>query len=528
LLVVTDAATAREYDLGDALLVLDEEEWGAEAFAGEDGAGDDPGVGEQSAGVPDAQHPAYVVYTSGSTGRPKAVVMPHEGLTNLLTWHTATFTGTAPRRTAQLTAVGFDVSLQEMLTPLVTGGALVVPSSEVRRDLNQVVGWIDRHQVNEIFAPTLVIESLLEAAEARGSKLDSVTDLFQAGEALVIGERLRDFCAAVPGRRLHNNYGPAETHVVTGTVLPGDPGAWPVVAPIGTPISNSQAYVLDGELRPVPAGVVGELYLAGAGVARGYHERPALTAERFVPDPFTPGGGRMYRTGDLARWSSDGRLHFTGRADRQVKIRGFRIEPGEIEAALRKHDQVAQAVVVARTGPTGKTLAAYLVPEPGTTPDPGLLRQHLTGDLPDFMIPSSFTLIDALPLTPNGKLDARALPEPDQDTGVEFVAPRTETEARLTAIWAEVLGREEVGVHDDFFLLGGHSLLATTLIAEVREAFQVDLPLRLMFEHPTAAAVAVEIEARTGPGGAEVEDFDELDALADEIARLSPPQPEDR
>ncbi|CAM5362576.1 Amino acid adenylation domain-containing protein (Fragment) OS=Streptomyces tendae OX=1932 GN=GUR47_38495 PE=4 SV=1 [Streptomyces tendae] len=523
LLVVTDAATAREYDLGDALLVLDEEEWGAEATAGEDGSGDDLG-----AGVPAAQHPAYVVYTSGSTGRPKAVVMPHEGLTNLLTWHTGTFTGTVPRRTAQLTAIGFDVSLQEMLTPLVTGGALVVPSSEVRRDLNQLVGWIDRHQVNEIFAPTLVIESLLEAAEARGSKLASVTDLFQAGEALVVGERLRDFCAAVPGRRLHNNYGPAETHVVTGTVLPGDPGAWPVVAPIGTPISNSQAYVLDGELRPVPAGVVGELYLAGAGVARGYHERPALTAERFVPDPFTPGGGRMYRTGDLARWSTDGRLHFTGRADRQVKIRGFRIEPGEIEAALRKHDQVAQAVVVARTGPTGKTLAAYLVPEPGTTPDPGLLRQHLTRNLPDFMVPSSFTLIDALPLTPNGKLDARALPEPDQDTGVEFVAPRTETEARLTGIWAEVLGREEVGVHDDFFLLGGHSLLATTLIAEVREAFQVDLPLRLMFEHPTAAAVAVEIEARTGPGGTKAEDFDELDALADEIARLSPPQPEGR
>ncbi|MEU9523790.1 amino acid adenylation domain-containing protein, partial [Streptomyces sp. NPDC048224] len=487
--------------MGDALLVLDEEEWGAEASAGEDESGDDPGVGEQSAGVPDAQHPAYVVYTSGSTGRPKAVVMPHEGLTNLLTWHTATFTGTAPRRTAQLTAIGFDFSLEEILAPLVSGGVLVVPSETIRRDLDELVGWIDRHQVNEIFAPTLVIESLLEAAETRGSKLASLTDFFQGGEALVISQRLRDFCAAVPGRRLHNVYGPAETHAVTSGTSAGDPGAWPVVAPIGTPIDNARVYVLDVELRPVPAGVVGELYLAGAGVARGYHERPALTAERFVPDPFTPGGGRMYRTGDLARWSSDGRLHFTGRADRQVKIRGFRIEPGEIEAALRKHDQVAQAVVVARTGPTGKTLAAYLVPEPGTTPDPGLLRQHLTGNLPDHMVPTSYVVLEALPLTPNGKLDARALPEPDQDTGVEFVAPRTETEARLAGIWAEVLGREEVGVHDDFFLLGGHSLLATRVVSRVREAFEAEVPIRWLFEVPTVAALAARLDE--GGGGAD-------------------------
>ena len=264
--------------------------------------------------------------------------------------------------------------------------------------------------------------------------------------------------------------------------------------PIGRPIDNARVYVLDRNLQPVPVGVAGELYIGGAGVARGYLNRPGLTAERFVPDPFAARpGSRLYRTGDRVRWRADGNLEFLGRLDQQVKLRGFRIEPGEVEAALLQHPAVRQAVVLPREdGPGGKRLVAYLVGATEERLTAAQLRGFLQGKLPEYMVPSAFVFLEALPLTPNGKLDRQALPVPDRQPAAHaYVAPRTPAEEALANIWAEVLGLERVGVHDNFFELGGHSLLATQAAARIRAAYPgIELPLRLLFEQPTVAALA--------------------------------------
>ncbi|RII13420.1 Dimodular nonribosomal peptide synthase [Streptomyces sp. YIM 130001] len=426
------------------------------------------------------EHPAYVIYTSGSTGTPKAVVMPGSGLVNLLTWHGRRFPGGQGVRTAQFTAIGFDFSVQEIFSPLVMGKALVVPSEEVRRSAELLTEWLDTQQVCELFAPNLVVEAVAEAAAEAGRTLPHLTDILQGGEALTPSERMRAFAAAVPGRRLHNVYGPAETHAVTTHTLPADPAAWPPVGPIGRPVDHDRVYVLDGALRPVPPGVNGELYLAGAGIARGYLGRSGLTAERFVADPFGAPGARMYRTGDLGRWRPDGLLEFAGRSDHQVKVRGFRIEPGEVEAALTAHPHIATAAVLARQD----RLVAYVVTREGADLDD--VRARLAARLPDFMVPSAYTVLEALPLTANGKLDRAALPSPDP-TRTAGRAPGTAREEILCGLFAEVLGTPQVCVDDNFFDLGGHSLLATRLLSRIRTALGVEVSLRDLFEGPTVA-----------------------------------------
>ncbi|MFD0270301.1 amino acid adenylation domain-containing protein, partial [Streptomyces sp. NPDC127106] len=435
-------------------------------------------------------HPVYVIYTSGSTGRPKAVVMPGAAVANLLAWHRREIPGGDGTTVAQFASLSFDVAAQEILSALLYGATLAVPTDAVRRDAAALAAWLEEYRVTELYAPDLVIEALAEAAAEHGRTLPDLRHLAQAGEALTAGPRVRDFCAAVPGRRLHNHYGPAETHVMTGVELPADPGEWPEPVPIGGPVDNARLYVLDGFLRPVPPGVVGELYLAGAGVARGYLNRPGLTAERFVADPFGAAGTRMYRTGDLARWNASGVLEFAGRADHQVKIRGFRIEPGEVESVLAAQPGVARAAVLAREDRPGeRRLVAYLVAVPGVVPDPGALREALGRVLPAFMVPSSFVVLDALPLTPNGKLDRAALPAPGRVAEGAGV-PRTPQQEILASLFAEVLGLAKVGIHEDFFDLGGHSLLATRLTSRIRTVLGAEIAVRDLFEAPTVAALA--------------------------------------
>ncbi|WP_143642404.1 non-ribosomal peptide synthetase, partial [Streptomyces viridochromogenes] len=346
---------------GRAQVVLDEPT--TQALAGPSDAYADADLSDAERGgvLLRPEHPVYVMYTSGSTGRPKGVVFPAGAMVNLLAWHAQVLPGGVERRTGQFAALGFDAAAHEMFSALWSGKTLVVPRDETRRGAAELVRWFAQHEVGELFAPMPMVKAVAEAAAELGLDLPELTDVAQAGEALALHGAVREFFASVPGRRLHNYYGPTETHVVTALSLEGDPQEWPVLPSIGTPVANSRVYVLDEALRPVPVGVAGELYLAGAQLARGYLNRPGLTAERFTADPFAGPGERMYRSGDLARWRADGTVEFLGRADFQVKIRGFRVELGEVEAVVASHPDIAQVAVVAREDqPGGKRLVAYV------------------------------------------------------------------------------------------------------------------------------------------------------------------------
>ncbi|WNE94150.1 amino acid adenylation domain-containing protein [Streptomyces luomodiensis] len=465
---------------------------------------DDPATVRALAGAPaadltdadrgralDPRHPAYVVYTSGSTGTPKGVVMPMASLMNLLAWHTNTYSGGVDTRTAQFLAVSFDFAVQEILQALVAGKTLVLPEEHVRRDAYELVRWITRHEVNELFAPTLVIDAVLAAAEDLGEPLDSLTDIFQGGEQFRLSGELRRFCQGDWRHMAHNIYGPAETHAATSTTLPADTDEWPSSAPIGQPLWNARVYVLDADLRPVPPGVRGELYIGGAQLARGYLNRPGRTAERFVASPFGAPGDRIYRTGDIVRWTGSEQLEFLGRADDQVKIGGFRVEPGEIEAVLGDHPAVDTAVVVTREDTGTTRLVAYVVPD-GPHEDADLvrtLRGHLEQHLPHYMVPSAVTVLEELPLTANGKLDRRALPAPSTLPDGTGQGPRTEREKTLCGLFAEVLGLDGVGIDDGFFDFGGDSIMSIQLVGRARRA-GLELSVRDIFEHRTVAALA--------------------------------------
>ncbi|WP_447040837.1 non-ribosomal peptide synthase/polyketide synthase [Streptomyces sp. DSM 118878] len=491
-------AERREFMLADSrpVLVL-----GADEPEPADGPGPSPLPSDGD--VTDAErstplrpcHPAYIMYTSGSTGRPKAVVMPAEALVNLLDWHSATLPGGEGTVTAQFTAISFDVSAQEILSTLMYGKTLALCPEDVRRDPDALAAWLDRHRVAELYAPNLVVDAVCRAADEQGLALPALHHIAQAGEALTPGGAIQRFHARRPGHRLHNHYGPTETHVVTAHTLPDDPAAWPGSAPIGRPVGNTRAYVLDSRLRPVPVGTAGELHIAGTGLARGYWDRPSLTAERFVACPFGRPGERMYRTGDLARWNRDGELEYLGRADEQVKIRGFRVEPGEVEARLGDHPDVARAAVVVREDTPGdKRLVAYVVPVDGAVPDPEALRAHTADTLPEYMVPSAVLALAALPLTPNGKLDRRALPVPRYGPDSGGRAPRSPREELLCGLFAEVLGTAEVSIDDDFFALGGHSLLVTRLVNRVRATLSAEISVRQVFESPTVAALGTALD----------------------------------
>ncbi|MFC1433676.1 non-ribosomal peptide synthase/polyketide synthase [Streptacidiphilus sp. N1-3] len=437
----------------------------------------------------DPRHPAYVIYTSGSTGQPKGVVVPHRGIVNRLLWMQDRYRLGADDRVLQKTPSGFDVSVWELFWPLSTGAALVLARPDGHRDPAYLAGLIQAEGVTTLhFVPSMLAAFLDEPAAADCTGLRRV---LCSGEALPTALAAR-FHTLLPAE-LHNLYGPTEAAVdVTAAQIP--PGADRV--PIGSPVWNTRAYVLDAGLRPVPPGVAGELYLAGVQLARGYLNRHGLTAERFVADPFGAPGARMYRTGDLARWNRSGALEYLGRTDDQVKIRGFRVEPGEIESVLGAHPAVAHCAVVLRE----QRLVAYLVPAPDVAPDPAVLRAHAAAVLPEHMVPAAFVLLDALPLTPNGKLDRRALPAPDFAAEVTDTAPRTPREELLCGLYAEVLGLDRVGAEDDFFALGGDSIVAMQLVSRARAAGLAISP-RDVFRHRNPAglaAVAVEPAATSG------------------------------
>jgi amino acid adenylation domain-containing protein len=442
---------------------------------------------------------AYLLYTSGSTGWPKGVAMAQQPLVNLIQWHLEH--KPSGRRSLQLAPLSFDVSFQEMLTTLVSGGTLVLAAYELRRDPFALVRYLSEQAVERLFLPFIGLQQLAEAAAELSRYRLHLTEIITAGEQLIVTPAIKGLLGRLESCTLDNQYGPTECHVVTSHMLSGPSQEWPELPPIGRPLDNVSTYILDASFNPTPIGVPGDLYLGGECLSRGYHDRPALTAASFVPDPFsaTP-GARLYRTGDLARFLVDGNIEFLGRSDLQLKVRGYRIEPGEIEVVLAGHSAVRECVVCAPADSPGASvrqrLVAYLVADEELAVSD--LQPYLARRLPEYMVPSNFVRLDQLPLTSSGKVDRRSLPAPELDrqaAGTAYSAPETTTEKALAALWENLLHLEQVGVHDSFFKLGGHSLLATQLVSRVRTELQVELPLRSLFEKPTIAGLAEVIDS---------------------------------
>ncbi|HEX3130157.1 MAG TPA: amino acid adenylation domain-containing protein [Thermoanaerobaculia bacterium] len=429
------------------------------------------------------EQPAYMIYTSGSTGRPKGALNAHRGIVNRILWMQQEYGLTPEDRVLQKTPFSFDVSVWEFFWPLIVGARLVVARPGGHQDPAYLVETIRREEITTLHFVPSMLQVFVEQPGVE--QCTSLRRVMASGEALPADLAKRFFARMPQGVELHNLYGPTEA-AVDVTWHACQPGEERV--PIGRPVANTRIHILDREGNPVPVGVAGELLIAGVQVGRGYLHRPDLTAERFIPDE---GGARMYRTGDLARWLANGEIEYLGRIDHQVKIRGFRIELGEVEAALARHPGVREAVVLARD----QVLAAYVAP-----PIKGDLRDFLRASLPEHMVPSGIVFLDAMPLTPNGKVDRKALAriEPERTQDAAFMAPRSATEEKLAEIWRDLLGAERIGVEDSFFDLGGHSLLGTRVVSRVRDAFGIDLPLRVLFEAPTLGALAARIEPGEG------------------------------
>ena len=434
---------------------------------------------------------SYLIYTSGSTGKPKGVAMIHRALVNLIDWQVKESRLPQGAKTLQFTSLSFDVSFQEMFSTWCSGGTLVLISAELRLSPRELWNFIAKEKIARIFLPFVALQQIADAAALEQTTADALREVVTAGEQLQVTPRLRELFARHPQATLHNHYGPSETHVVTALTLRGDPQHWPALPSIGRPIQNAQIYLLNQRGEPAPVGLPGELFIGGVALARGYFERPDVTAEKFVPDIFSE--GRLYKTGDLARWLPNGEIEFLGRLDHQVKIRGYRVELGEIETALSQQNGVRESAVVAREpSPGQKQLVAYVVAQPGEKLAVATLRSGLKQRLPEYMVPAAFVFLDQLPLTPSGKVDRKSLPAPElapSAGGADASAekPWLPIQFQLVRIWEEILGVRPVGIRDNFFDLGGHSLLAVRMMDRVEEVTGRKLPVTALFDDATVA-----------------------------------------
>jgi amino acid adenylation domain-containing protein len=441
---------------------------------------------------------AYVMYTSGSTGQPKGAMIQHSGLVNYLCWAIKAYEVEGKGSVPVHSSIAFDSTVASLYPPLLTGGQIELLPEDVGAQ-NLLAALRKTKNRSKVVVTPAHLELLNQ--QLSPEEMAGMTKVLVIAGEILPAERLSKWRDFAPATRLFNEYGPTETTVgcCAYEVQAEDPRNGPV--PIGSPIANAQLYVLDPDLQPVPPGVTGELYIGGAGVGRGYLNKLELTRERFLSDPFSGGSGaRLYKTGDLVRYRKDGTLEFLGRADDQVKVRGYRIELGEIETTLAGHPGVQSCTVLAREdSPGNKQLVAYLIARGSESADTENLKKFLKQRLPDYMVPAYFVFIDSFPLTQNGKIDRKALPTPsykDALAAQEFIAPRTETEKKLAAIWMEVLKVERLGIHDDFFDLGGDSLLAIRVMLQIREVFGVVLSMHTFCPSATISGLSKALEGR--------------------------------
>jgi amino acid adenylation domain-containing protein len=433
------------------------------------------------------QNLAYCIYTSGSTGKPKGVSMQHSVLVHLILWHVDALPGTFC--TLQFSSFSFDASFHEIFSTWLSGSCLVIPPPELNKDIDRLIAFMCDQQIERLFIPFRALEALASYANTSSKELTALRQVVTAGEQPQLSDALLTFLQREAQCTLFNLYGPSETHVVSWFAI--DDYVLNDLPPIGYPIWNTQLYVLDSNLHPTPQGVIGELYIGGISLAHGYHDRPGLTAERFVPNPFArEPGTRLYRTGDLARWRADGAIEYVGRIDQQVKIRGFRVEPAEIEACLTRARGVREAIVVSRPGVFGKQLLAFVTSEDAWFTMSSEqefvagLKKHIRNTLPNYMWPAHVTCISSIPLTPNGKINKAALPTPEGSEG-EYVPPSSDFERRIVGIWEEVLDIQRMSVTQNFFDAGGDSILAMQLVLKMKEGGFLNVTVGDVVRFPT-------------------------------------------
>ncbi|GFE83703.1 hypothetical protein GCM10011487_57030 [Steroidobacter agaridevorans] len=466
----------------------------------------------------------YVIYTSGSTGRPKGVAMSHRAMVSLIDWHRAHSRLSQRHRVLQYAPLSFDVAFQEIFSTLCAGSTLVLLDEWIRKDARALMEFIDSEYIDRLFIPPLMLQGLAECFSRTGAVATSLKDVIAAGEQLRVTPEVVELFTSLEDCWLHNHYGPTETHVVTALSLGGPPREWPSTPSIGRPVSNAKIYILDRHRQLAPLGAVGEIYIGGASLARGYLNRAEMTADRFLP-PSTVAESqtRLYRTGDLGRWQSDGSIEYLGRNDDQVKIRGYRIELGEIEAHLSRHLKIKEVAVVAREDVPGeKRLVAYVCRRNSVDLSVEDLREYLKELLPQYMVPSAFVFLAVFPLTPSGKLDRRALPAPESDAYAteEYEAPEGAAEEAIAGIWREVLQVDRIGRRDNFFELGGHSLLAVKALFRLNEAFDASLRVTDIYMHPSVQQLGLRVAG--GNGRDDLIDLAKEAALDDQIVPTHP------